>query len=133
MSIRDIMNSIKEFLNQPIIDKVLNCVYMAFITFIFIAMLYIVWRIAKEGAYDYVLNRYDYKIKIIVRDSALFIYFKPFWLYPKLIDYSRVRDLGIRMAKKKAPKAYKNTIKYIYTVNMYDLMIYKESDLDRVV
>ena len=46
-----------------------------------------------------------------------------------LIDYGRIRKLGLDMAKTKAPKAYKNMIKYIYTVNTSNLKIYKEPNL----
>ena len=132
MNIKKIVNIIKNFINQSaIIDIILDCFSNIFILAVLGFMVFFIWNIVKEGAYEYALNTYSYKVKIIIRDDALFIYFKPFWLYPKLINYGRVRDLGIKMDKKKAPKAYKNNIKYIYTVNMLDLMIYKEANLDK--
>lgn len=129
MKIKEIITIVKDFLNNSIIDRMLETGYYIFIVFVFISLLYVVLRLIKEGMYDYVMNRYTYKIKIIVRDEALFIYFKPFWLYPDLIDYGRIRKLGLDMAKTKAPKAYKNMIKYIYTVNTSNLKIYKEPNL----
>ena len=75
------------------------------------------------------MNRYKYKIKIIVRDDALFIYYTPFWMYPKLINYNRIRSLGVAMAKTKAPKIYKK-LKRVYTVNTLNLTIYKEADMN---
>lgn len=129
MNIKETILVVKDFLNNSIIDKILEMGYYVFIFFVLISLLYIVWRLMKEGMYEYVMNRYTYKIKIIVRDEALFIYFKPFWLYPDLIDYGRIRKLGLDMAKTKAPKAYKNMIKYIYTVNTSNLKIYKEPNL----
>lgn len=123
---RNIIDIAKEFLNNPNIDRILDYAYYIFIISVLVALLYVVLRLMREGMYEYVMKRYTYKIRIIVRDEALFIYFKPFCIYPKLIDYGRIRKLGLEMAKKKAPKAYKNMIKYIYTVNVHDLMIYKE-------
>lgn len=129
MKIKEIITIVKDFLNNSIINRMLETGYYIFIVLVFILLLYVVWRLIKEGMYEYVMNRYTYKIKIIVRDEALFIYFKPFWLYPDLIDYGRIRKLGLDMAKTKAPKAYKNMIKYIYTVNTSNLKIYKEPNL----
>ena len=129
MGIKEMITIVKDFLNNSIIDRILEIGYYIFIVSVLISLLYVVWRLMKESMYDYVMNRYTYKIKIIVRDEALFIYFKPFWLYPDLIDYGRIRKLGLNMAKIKAPKAYKNMIKYIYTVNISNLKIYKEPNL----
>lgn len=122
------IKAINNLFSAVILNKIWGVFYTIFIISLLILMTAFVIYIAKEGFYDYAFNRYNYKIKTIIRDDCLFIYFTPFIVYPKVINYNRIRQIGASMAKEKAPKSYKK-LNHVFTVNRNNLTIYKEPSI----